>query len=223
MIAEVAWGTLLNAMGPFKASQRPAPTPDTDDTVELTGLVRLAAAGDPIATRRFLDAVWPTLARVVSGVLGSRHPEVDDVIQQSLIAVVHALSAFRGECHPAGYASRITLHVALRARRNAAVRRARNDSFAQSAAPELDDSAWPSDEVASERRKRALRDLLQDLPEEQADALGLRVVLGWSLDEVAKASGVPVNTVRSRVRLAKEALRRRIAADPTLAADLELP
>jgi RNA polymerase sigma factor (sigma-70 family) len=222
VIAEVAWGTLLNAMGPYKAPQRPAPTPDTDDAAGLTGLVRLAAGGDPSATRQFLDAVWPTLARVVNGVLGARHPEADDVVQQALIAVVHALSAFRGECHPAGYASRITMHVALRARRNAAVRRARNESFAQSATPESD-AAWPSDEVASERRKRALRDLLTELPEEQADALGLRIVLGWSLDEVAKASGVPVNTVRSRVRLAKEALRRRIAADPSLAADLELP
>jgi RNA polymerase sigma-70 factor (ECF subfamily) len=33
---------------------------------------------------------------------------------------------------------------------------------------------------------------------------------------VARASGAPVNTVRSRVRLAKEALRARIAAQPAL-------
>ena len=75
-----------------------------DDAAELTALARLAGSGDPVATRRFLDRVWPTLARVVNGVLGARHPEVDDVIQQSLIAVLQALSAFRGECHPAGYA-----------------------------------------------------------------------------------------------------------------------
>jgi RNA polymerase sigma-70 factor (ECF subfamily) len=46
-------------------------------------------------------------------------------------------------------------------------------------------------------------------------------VLGWSLEEVASATGVPVNTVRSRVRLAKEALRRRIEALPHLAVELE--
>src|SRR5450631_3191067 len=87
-----------------------------DDAAELTALARLAGSGDPAATRRFLDQMWPTLSRVVNSVLGSRHPEVDDVIQQSLIAVLQALSAFRGDCHPAGYASRIALHVALRAR-----------------------------------------------------------------------------------------------------------
>jgi RNA polymerase sigma-70 factor (ECF subfamily) len=59
--------------------------------------------------------------------------------------------------------------------------------------------------------------LLEDLPEEQADVLALRVVLGLSLEEVAQATGAPLNTVRSRVRLAKEALRRRIESTPELA------
>ncbi len=192
-----------------------------DDAAELTALARLAGSGDPAATRRFLDQVWPTLSRVVNSVLGSRHPEVDDVIQQSLIAVLQALSAFRGDCHPAGYASRIALHVALRARRNAALRRARNETLAQISASDPD-VQWPGAEVSAERRKKALRDLLTDLPEEQADALALRTILGWSLEEVAQATGAPLNTVRSRVRLAKEALRRRIDADPTLADELEV-
>ena len=203
-----------------------APNPPTssssqDDAAEMTALARLAGSGDPVATRRFLDRVWPTLSRVVNGVLGARHPEVDDVIQQALIAVLQALSAFRGECHPAGYASRIALHVALRARRNAALRRARSQSLAQISAAEPD-AHWPGCDVSSERRKRALRDLLSDLPEEQADALALRVMLGWSLEDVAQATGAPLNTVRSRVRLAKEALRRRIESDPLLVDQLEL-
>ena len=202
------------------APQTPTPAAN-DDAAELTALARLAGTGDPVATRRFLDRVWPTLARVVNGVLGVRHPEVDDVIQQSLIAVLQALSAFRGECHPAGYASRIALHVALRARRNTALRRNRSHTLAQISASDPD-AVWPGCEVTVERRKRALRDLLSDLPEEQADALALRVMLGWSLEDVAQATGAPMNTVRSRVRLAKEALRRRIEADPTLSDELEV-
>jgi RNA polymerase sigma-70 factor (ECF subfamily) len=202
------------------ANQTPRTTAQ-EDAAELTALARLAGAGDPVATRRFLDRVWPTLARVVNGVLGARHPEVEDVVQQSLIAVLQALSAFRGECHPAGYASRIALHVALRARRNAALRRNRNQTLAQISAAEPD-TVWPGCEVSAERRKRALRDLLTDLPEEQADALALRVMLGWSLEDVAQATGAPLNTVRSRVRLAKEALRRRIEADPVLSDELEV-
>jgi RNA polymerase sigma-70 factor (ECF subfamily) len=48
-------------------------------------------------------------------------------------------------------------------------------------------------------------------------------MLGWSLEEIAQTSGAPVNTVRSRLRLAKEALRRKIVADPVLAEELGVP
>src|SRR6478735_11380664 len=167
------------------APNPPTPSASQDGAAELPALARLAGSGDPAATRRFLDRVWPTLSRVVSSVLGARHPEVDDVIQQSLIGVLQALNAFRGECHPVGYASRIALHVALRARRNAALRRTRSQSLAHISAADPD-AHYPGCDVSAERRKRALRDLLTDLPEEQADALALRVMLGWSLEDVAQ-------------------------------------
>jgi RNA polymerase sigma-70 factor (ECF subfamily) len=64
---------------------------------------------------------------------------------------------------------------------------------------------------------------LADLPSEQAEALAMRVVLGWSLKEIAVYGSVPLNTVRSRLRLAKEALRRRIELAPHLASALEVP
>jgi RNA polymerase sigma-70 factor (ECF subfamily) len=64
--------------------------------------------------------------------------------------------------------------------------------------------------------------MLAELPAGQGETLALRVVLGSSIKEIAEATQVPVNTVRSRLRLAKEALRKRIEEDPTLAAELEV-
>jgi RNA polymerase sigma factor (sigma-70 family) len=181
-----------------------------------------AAAGDLGATQEFLAYVWPTLTRVASGVLGARHPDLDDAVQQSMIALVRALPAFRGECHPAGYAARITLRVALRVRRNF-----KRHASAREALGQLDPSQsaelYANDDALDSRRRELLRELLEDLPEEQAEALTLRVVMGWTLDEVARASGAPVNTVRSRVRLAKEALRARIEVRPALAELKGLP
>jgi RNA polymerase sigma-70 factor (ECF subfamily) len=149
-------------------------------------------------------------------VLGAGHASLDDVLQQALIAVQHALPAFRGECHPGGYASRIALRIALRARRRHKLDLARRDAFAR-LDPGPPQPHAPVAEAEAEQRRRLLRDLLDELPEEQADALALRVMLGWSLEEVASATGAPLNTVRSRVRLAKEALRRRIESAPELA------
>lgn len=181
-----------------------------------TELAERAGAGDLAAMQALLRHLTPALTRAVIGVLGSSHADRDDVLQQSLIAVQRALPAFRGECHPAGYATRIALRVALRARRTGKLEFTRRESIAR-LSPEGTHAESPSHVAEAERRRRVLRDLLQDLPEEQADALGLRVMLGWSLDEVARATGAPLNTVRSRVRLAKEALRKRIEKDPLLA------
>lgn len=184
-----------------------------------------AASGDLAGTQEFLAYVWPTLTRVAAGVLGARHAELDDAVQQSMIALVRALPAFRGECHPAGYASRITLRVALRVRRNVKRDVNRREALEQLSSGDDDvaSAGGQSEQTLGSRRRELLRELLEDLPEEQAEALTLRVVMGWSLDEVARASGAPVNTVRSRVRLAKEALRARIEAQPALAELREEP
>lgn len=65
-----------------------------------------------------------------------------------------------------------------------------------------------------------MRELMTKIPHEQAEAVALRIVLGWSLPEVAEATGAPLNTVRSRLRLAKNALRAIIEADPLLSEEL---
>ncbi|HYQ16657.1 MAG TPA: sigma-70 family RNA polymerase sigma factor [Polyangiaceae bacterium] len=194
------------------SSAPPGLPPQQERALELANR---AAAGDLAATQEFLSYVWPTLTRVASGVLGAQHPDLDDAVQQSMIALLRALPAFRGECHPAGYASRITLRVALRVRRGHKRDLTRRETFSRLNA--LDESsASPTEDALSARRRELLRELLQDLPEEQAEALALRVVMGWTLEEVSRATGAPINTVRSRVRLAKEALRHRIESVPEL-------
>ena len=153
--------------------------------------------------------------------LGGGHPDVQDVVQQSLIGLVRALPAFRGDCPPEGYAQTIAMRTALLARKRTRIARSRHDDEAETdASPAPDDS--PEETAVAERRRRLLRDLLLEIPEEQAEALALRIMLGWSLEEVAQAAGAPLNTVRSRLRLAKEALRRRIEAAPDLYAALEV-
>ncbi|HSU41803.1 MAG TPA: sigma-70 family RNA polymerase sigma factor, partial [Polyangiaceae bacterium] len=183
-------------------------------------LARRGAAGDHGATQSLLTMLWPSIARVVAGVLGSWHPDLDDTVQQSMLALAHALPSFRGECHPAGFGCRIAFRTACRARRRWQHDRARRDELEDVPESELAES--PGDLAEAEQRRRILRELLASLPEEQAETLALRSVMGWSLEEVARATGAPLNTVRSRVRLAKEALRRRIEARPELAAEVSL-
>jgi RNA polymerase sigma-70 factor (ECF subfamily) len=193
------------------------------DAVEsmTMALARAAAAGDARATKQLLEMIGPRISAVVRVVLGASNPDVDDVLQQSLIAFVQALPSFRGECEPPRFASRIAVRTAMAARRRARMRHARHDDLVD---PDMTAAASraPADVALSERRTTLIRELLGEIPEEQAESLAMRVVLGWTLEEVASATGAPVNTVRSRLRLAKEALRKRIEADPVLRETLEV-
>ena len=195
------------------ADARPGPDP-------LLALAREAAAGDLTATARVLEAVAPRVASTVGAVMGRGHPDLDDVIQLSLIALLQALPSFRGECQPASYASRIAVRTAVRARQKVRRQQAWQEPTADLERAS-DEGRSPGDELRARQRQAIVRGLLEELPEEQAESLALRVVLGWSLDDVASATGAPLNTVRSRIRLAKEALRRKIEGVPGLAEELE--
>lgn len=201
-----------------EARTEPAAPRPTSPAMELA---KTAATGDVTATRKLLELVAPRVVRVVRVVMGTQSADVDDVVQQALIALVQALPNFRGECEPAHYASRIALRAAVAARKASRARRGRLDESV-----ELDtivsSADTPSDLVRAQRRRKLVLELLGELPEEQAESMALRFVLGWSLDEVAKTTNAPVNTVRSRLRLAKEALRRRIEASPELMGELEV-
>jgi RNA polymerase sigma-70 factor (ECF subfamily) len=179
-------------------------------------LARAASAGDVRATRRLLEVVAPRVSRAIRAVMGAKHPDADDAAQLTLIGFIQALPSFRGECDPAQFAARIAVRTA-----GAVRRRARARSVGQDDTVDLDGVEAPPHEIAAARRRSLIRGLLDELPEEQAETLALRVMLGWSLKEIAASTGAPLNTVRSRLRLAKEAIRRRIADNPALAEALE--
>jgi RNA polymerase sigma-70 factor (ECF subfamily) len=174
---------------------------------------------DERATQRLLTELAPRIVRVVRAVLGGGHSELEDVQQQALLAFVQALPSFRGECEVRHFASRIAARTALLAARRTRTARARRDDGV-----EVDDlvtgDAPQHEDAMQHRRQELLRDLLAQLAPEQAETLTLRVVLGWSLPEIAAATHAPLNTVRSRIRLAKNALRSAIEHDPVLSADL---
>ncbi len=194
----------------------PATSQVRDDP--MVALARRAASGDLAATRELLEAVTPRVTRVVARVLGARHPDLEDVSQESLIALTRALPAFRGDCAPQGYAARIAVRTAVAARRKSERRQAQRQAL--SAKPEPAPSVGA--EAAAARRLALLRALLTELPAGQGETLALRVLAGASIEEIAETTAVPINTVRSRLRLAKRALRIRISEDPILAEELEV-
>ena len=206
-------------MGSFSTrKRRSAEAKPPSVRADVTEIARLAASGDTASIARLLRIVAPEVLRVVRGVMGPYSSDVDDGVQQSLVALIQALPAFRGECAPAGYACRIAFRTALAMRKRVHQLHAKHDASADADLLAGFDS--PSAASDARRRTDVVRSMLSEIPAEQAEALSMRTMLGWSIEEIAQTTGVPINTVRSRLRLAKEALRRHVEADPSLAEEL---
>jgi RNA polymerase sigma-70 factor (ECF subfamily) len=183
----------------------------------LRHLAAAAVAGNVDAERTLLVTMGPAMLKVVRGVLGSAAPDVEDALQESMVAVHLALPGFRGECTTLHFACRIAVQTAMNARRRAGYRSKHTPNTAPSELAELASlELSPADLVAAERRREALRLLLLELPEPQAEVLALHVLLGYTVEEVAAATAVPTNTVRSRLRNALAKLRVRVQSDGAL-------
>lgn len=193
---------------------RPSQTPSARNDSELLTLSKEAADGDLTAIGSLLKLVAPAMIRSAHQLLGAGHADLDDVVQRSLICLVQALPSFRQECSVVHFACRIVVRTAVAYRRRALARAKVHDESVDVDTLPLYSEA--SDGIEAARRRELVRSLVRTLPEEQAEALALKVVLGFSLEEVADATQVPINTVKSRMRLAKAALKRRIEANPHL-------
>jgi RNA polymerase sigma-70 factor (ECF subfamily) len=166
--------------------------------------------------RALLLAVTPAVIHTVERALGRHDPDCDDVAQEALVALLRALGRFRFECSVAHFARRVALRTATTTLRNRrAARRFATAPPQGTTAVEATESqgAQPFDAALSQRRLDLLRELIAELPTVQAEAVGLKILLGYSVKEIADATDSNVHTVRSRLQIAKDALRTRIADD----------
>lgn len=209
---------MLRLLQPFPA--RNVTSVDTGD--ELLPLASSAARGDARAVRTLLTELGPHLLRVVRRVLGSRHPDLQDVAQECATEFISALPRFRRESSVKHFACRVALQTAMTARRRELAGKRDTGLYELVAADTaVDDGLSPEEHAAMLASLRILRTLCCELPPVQAEVLALHFILGHTVNEVAAICAVPLETVRSRLRLAKQALLGRALANHGLREYLE--
>ena len=203
------------AKGPRPANDVAPPAPGDHARDEMKLVARAARAGDERAVRTLLSGLGPAMLRVIRKILGGTDRDEHDVLQDAMFGLMKGLGGFREECSVMHFACRVAVMTALAARRQ---RRARGwVAEAQepgdvvervpSRAPD------PAAEAEAAARRAVLWRLLDALPVAQAEALALHCVEGFTVEEVAAACGCPTETVKSRLRTSKAALRGTIATD----------
>ena len=76
----------------------------------------------------------------------------------------------------------------------------------------IDSGFGPLQQVEHRQQAQALRDALAELPEVQREAFLLQAEAGLSLAEIAEATGTNAETVKSRLRYARQKLRQSLEA-----------
>lgn len=205
--------------GPTRVEPPTLPLPRHD---ELSVLASAVVRGEPLALRTFLATVVPQLLRVVRRVLGQAHPDLEDVTYEAAYAVLDGLPRFRGEGTVRHFACRVAVLTAMNVRR----REGTSKRNAEGAACELEHLTsyvpGPEQSAADAALAPLVRELVATLSEPLAEALTLHVILGYTVAEIAETCGVGGETVRSRLRLAKQALRKRVLGNPRLREALEV-
>ena len=168
-------------------------------------LLQRVAAGDPtalgVAFDRFHRDVYGVLARLRGSLL-----DLDDLVQTAFLALPRAARNHDPAASARSFVIGVAIQVARRERRSL-VRRWR---LWQARAHDVDPPEGVADpeQHASDREDvAALAAALAGLSHAQREVIILHEVQGMKGDEVARALGIPVNTVWTRLHHARAALR----------------
>jgi RNA polymerase sigma-70 factor, ECF subfamily len=172
-------------------------------------LVRAVARRDRAA---FVELFGRYAGRINAFVMrsGASAPDADEITQDVLVAVWRRAASF----DPARAAASTWIYAIARNRRIDMIRRSRRP------APDPDDPLFRPDPApdaagalaAAERRAR-LRAGLAALPPEQRRVLAAAFFDGLSHGEIAAREGLPLGTVKGRIRLAFRHLRGALGED----------
>ncbi|MCA9582390.1 MAG: RNA polymerase sigma factor [Myxococcales bacterium] len=161
---------------------------------------RLAIEGDREALERVLRELGPPMKAAVRAMVPPA--EVEDIVQNALVAFCDALTRFRFESSVKHLACRVAVHHATRSNRGRGRRTVRERTYGETKA--IASEAPPANELLL----NDLHLLMAEIPEAQAEVFVMRTVMGYSIEEIGTIVEAPPNTVRSRIRLAKAALQK---------------
>lgn len=203
------------ALGPAPAAVQPLPStamePDAEDAAAL---LRAHRAGDPQAFARLYDRYDQPCFHFIRRLLGAAHADAaEDLHQETWIAIAKNAASF----DPAKASFPAWLFTIARRkvwdhfrRQKVAVLTAAQDEAAMLIP---DPGQSPLEQVQSRELAQEIVAAVEALPLEQRCAFVMSAQAGLSLEEIAHATGVAVETAKSRLRYARAKLREALAGE----------
>ncbi|MGW8885079.1 RNA polymerase sigma factor [Streptomyces sp. NPDC055749] len=180
------------------------------DDAELTAAVLAAQDGDEDAFRAVYRAVQPRLLGYIRTLVGD--PDAEDVASESWLQIARDLDRFSGDADRfRGWAARIARnrsldHIRMRSRRPAIG----GDETELTGKPAESDTADEAIEALATGRTMSL---IAQLPQDQAEAVVLRVVVGLDAKSAARTLGKRPGAVRTAAHRGLKRLAELVGAD----------
>ncbi|MGC4118239.1 MAG: RNA polymerase sigma factor [Myxococcales bacterium] len=176
-------------------------------------LARRCRKGDAHAWRELVRRFTPLVYRLSLRMLRTG-AEAEDASQEVFLRMHRSFSTFDATRPMTPWVARTAYHVCLRRLQSASSRALGDGQDLDGDEPlSVADAQSTSPELAAEAAEAhsLLTSALFDLPAQDRALLDLRYREGLSDSEVAEATGMPVNTVKTRIFRARGRLRRFLA------------
>jgi len=188
------------------------------DRAEDQRLVKGLQHADPGAVEALVDRYGTWIHRVASRLLGDPR-DAEEVAQDVLMTVTRKIGTFKGEAAFSSWLYRIATNAAYERLRS---RRVRPEVALEPLLPVFDDEGrhvepvadWSphlEDPAVAAETRSALERALGELPADYRIVVILRDVEDLTTEEAAKALGLTVAAVKSRLHRARLFLRQRLA------------
>ncbi len=163
---------------------------------------------------RYLKRIYGLVQRMVG------RQDAEEVTQESFLQAFRTLGRFRGESRFYTWMYRVAANTSLQHLRRRGRREARNSSYDELAEHSSGNLGEPMgtplpdpERMAADREfQRHVKELVEELPDNQRLVILLGPVQGLSYEEMARVLETSVAVVKARLHRARENLRTRMAA-----------
>ncbi|OPZ86083.1 MAG: ECF RNA polymerase sigma-E factor [bacterium ADurb.Bin429] len=194
------------------------------DDERLCDLARRYQAGEKAAFELLLSAVMPSITGMISRFFWNR-ADVEDVTQEVIVEMMKSLHRFRGESKLSTFIYRLAFNTCMKEKKKM-LRLPR--TFTELTAPDGEpfemtlptrDGEQPARACISREQQCCLHTAMAGLSLPFRAALLLVDACGMSYEETAAIMHSPLNTVRTRVKRARDAMKKIILAHRELFGD----
>lgn len=206
---------LCNTLPPF--SSKAAQTDSAQEAAYDAGLIARFTKGDETAFVEIMDRYHSKIFGLAHNLLRNA-ADAEEIAQDTFIRAHRGLANFRGDSSLATWLYRIALNLS-RNRYWYFFRRRRQDSVSLERPLNEDSDGTFSDLIAADTHSPVQQTVTQEftdliatcmekLDSRHREILTMRNILNLPYDEIARALGINVGTVKSRIARARENLRK---------------